>query len=666
MPPDGAPATFGIAGNGVMTPGYLFGLDHPCVQLPVLLPALTGAETQALAAGFREGFAAIGVPLAGGTDLAGADAAAAEAAVPASLLLACFHHLQTIAGLMLTQPGVLVRRGGSNRPLVLAIPTVQRASQRIADGFGQLLAIAARLHAGQPAAGIAEELDGIRALMQPFAPGSGNTAGFLGAATAAGLPFSQVVDDVYQFGQGHRGHWLQSSTTERSSAVALRMSRSKHATATLLRAAGLPVPPNGLAGSAAEAVAVARRIGYPVVVKPADQDGAVGVTTAIADDDAVARAFARARAQSSHILVERQLDGREYRLTVVDGDLVAVIERHPGGVTGDGRRSVRALLDALNREPDRGPGRDTPRNPLPLDAEAETLLAGAGLTPDSVPDPGRFVRLRWSVNVTVGGTSRRVHAPIHPDNRDLALRAAAAVRLDIAGIDLIIPDIRRSWMAGGGGICEVNGRPSFSPLTSADVFRHILARRVAGTGRVPTAVLLGAADGAALGNALCRALSDGGLTAGHVHAGGCELDGQRLTPHAATVQEGGRMLLADRRCRALVVSLADADILHCGLPCDRVDLLVLAGIAVAPTGRAPALIGALFDAMAPMLADTVLIAQGSGIALGANPTLPAGLTVMPAVPAATVLPAALACLQAAERRHAGARPFAPADAAGSA
>ena len=105
-----------------------------------------------------------------------------------------------------------------------------------------------------------------------------------------------------------------------------------------------------------------------------------------------------------------------------------------------------------------------------------------GLDLQSVVEKGRVLQLRGAANVSLGGTTWDVTCSAHPDNLALASHAARALRLDLAGVDLLLPDISRSWKETGGTICEVNAQPQFS-ATSAHL--QVLQRLMVRQGRIP-------------------------------------------------------------------------------------------------------------------------------------------------------------------------------------
>ena len=258
-------------------------------------------------------------------------------------------------------------------------------------------------------------------------PPTSNTLRFLRAADRIGLPVAELAGHGMQFGQGRRSRWLHSSYTESTSLLAAKMARDKAADAGQLRRAGLPVPVQQSVRDAGAAVDAARRIGFPVVVKPVDLDGGIGVSVGLTDDEAVRRAYERARAQakkrahSEDVLVEQFVPGRDYRLLVHEGELIWAVERVVAGVTGDGVASVERLVEALNADP-RRVGPEATLRPVPLDSEALDLLSDADLGPASIPAAGRFVRLRRAANVATGGTPVAALDHVHPAGAGVAAR----------------------------------------------------------------------------------------------------------------------------------------------------------------------------------------------------------------------------------------------------
>lgn len=471
-------------------------------------------------------------------------------------------------------------------------------------------ALAAGAQAAAPAG-----VDGARALIEQLraaSPKGKNTLQFLRAAAAAGMPWERIADNYYQFGWGARSRLLQSTFTDRTPVLAANLARDKRLAAIMLARAGLPAPRHQLVRSLGDALRAAATLGYPVVVKPADRDGGVGVAAGLRDPAAVRKAYEAAASLSRQVLVERHAEGRDYRLMTFDGELIWSILRIPGGVTGDGATSVEALVATLNRDPRRGPRQTSPLRTLDLDEEALDLLVEQGLSPTDVPAAGRFVRLRRTANMNRGGTATPVNELVHPDNRELALQATEAFGLDMAGIDLIIEDIGRSWRETGATICEVNAQPQMGGNSQKHVHGQILRKLVPQGGRIPVVVVIGAGTDA-LVEGLVRRLRDAGLAVGRATTQGAWLDGQ------ACGQPDGlasaiRVLLSNRRVEALLVQVGDADAWKSGWPFDRADVLAV----VDPIGT-PQAACRLLESLNAVRARCVLHAQAEGCAADAWP-----------------------------------------------
>jgi len=327
---------------------------------------------------------------------------------------------------------------------------------------------------------------------QYVAPAGVNTLRFLQAAHERDIPWRHIANNVYQFGWGRYGRWLDSSFTDRTSTISAGLARDKVATAKVLRDAGLPVARHRLVSTADQAVQVAAAFGYPIVVKPANLDGGQGVMVGLRTAEEVRKAFEAAVQMSKRVLVEELIHGSDFRIRVCNGEVHGVVARHPACVTGDGANTIKTLIEQINEirraQPDVvDPTAAVGRKPIKIDDEVIAWLQGQGLGLESVVPAGQRVRLRGAANVSLGGTFQEL-PEAHPDNIQLAIAAASALRLDVAGIDVLLPDIGRSFKETGGGICEVNAQPQLSMGMSC---HDLLARLVPGQGRIPVVLLHG-------------------------------------------------------------------------------------------------------------------------------------------------------------------------------
>ena len=303
-----------------------------------------------------------------------------------------------------------------------------------------------------------------------------STASLVHAAEKRGIPWLRLNDQsLIQLGHGKYQQRIQATVTGRTPHISVELASDKEETNRILAALGLPVPRQELVQSEREAVRAANRLGYPVVTKPYNGNHGRGISIRLTSDEEVAKGFVTAREHSRSVIVETYLEGDDHRLLVVDGELIAATRRTPGHVVGDGKHTVSQLVEIVNQDPRRGVGHEKVLTRLEIDHQAQMMLARAGLTAESVPEPGRKVYLRSTANLSTGGTATDVTDVIHPDNRDMAVRAVKAIGLDVGGVDFLSKDITLSYREIGGGICEINAAPGFR--------MHVAPSRGHGAGR---------------------------------------------------------------------------------------------------------------------------------------------------------------------------------------
>jgi cyanophycin synthetase len=289
-----------------------------------------------------------------------------------------------------------------------------------------------------------------------------STASLVRAAEERNIPWLRLNRySLVQLGHACYGKRIQATITSETRHIAVEIASDKEETNKLLGDLGLPVAKQRLAYSEREAIRAAKRIGFPVVLKPLNANHGRGVSINLSTEEEVAVAFVNAQLHSRAVIVESYLSGFDHRLLVVNGTLVAASKRVPGHVIGDGEKTIEELLAIVNSDPRRGIGHSKVLTEIELDYQANRLLELLGMTKDSVPEPGRVVFLRSTGNLSTGGTAVDVTDILHPDNRSMAERAALAIGLDVCGVDFLTDDISVSYKIGGGGICEVNAAPGF-------------------------------------------------------------------------------------------------------------------------------------------------------------------------------------------------------------
>jgi cyanophycin synthetase len=319
-------------------------------------------------------------------------------------------------------------------------------------------------------AGVDEAVALLKGVHQEARPGP-TTLVLIEEAERRGIPVRRFAgDEVVQLGLGRNLRRLDATMTDFTSVIATDITSDKDRTKRLLERVGLPVPGGGVAKTEEEAVRIAARLGFPVLIKPLDANDGRGISGRLESEAQVRAAWPVAAAAHPCVVVERFIAGRDHRVVVVAGRVVAVAERVPAHVVGDGRRTIRELAEEVNREPKRDPLHPRPTLvPIPLDEITIAFLARSGRSLETVPAEGERVDLRATANISTGGTSVDRMDEIHPRNAALCVLAAGAVGLDVAGIDVLTPDISVPFDQNGASIIEVNASPGIRMHTDPDV-----------------------------------------------------------------------------------------------------------------------------------------------------------------------------------------------------
>ncbi len=401
-----------------------------------------------------------------------------------------------------------------------------------------------------------------------------STASLVRAAEDRNIPWFRLNSrSLIQLGHGKWQKRIQATITSQTSHIGVELASDKEETNRLLGDLGLPVPRQRWVRNEAEAVRAAEKLKYPVVVKPLDANHGRGVTTDIRDAEAIKVAFVKAREHSRSVLVETFLEGYDHRMLVVGGELIAVAKRVPGHVVGDGKHTVAELTKIVNDDPRRGIGHENVLTRLELDHEAERMLERAGKTVTTVPAKDEMVFLRGTGNLSTGGTAIDLTDSVHPDNREMAVRAARAIGLDVIGVDFITPDITQSYRDVGGGICEVNAAPGFrmhvAPTEGKprDVGTAVIEMLFpAGTNaRIPIAALTGTNGKTTTARMLAHIHKMNGSVVGLTTTDGVYVDGNRTFAGDMTGPTAARMVLSDPTVDLAVLETARGGLLRAGM-----------------------------------------------------------------------------------------------------
>ncbi len=414
-----------------------------------------------------------------------------------------------------------------------------------------------------------------------------STVSIVKAAVRRGIPFRRLTSgSLVQFGWGTKQHRILAAETDHTSAIAESIAQDKELTKRLLSAAGVPVADGRSVNSAEDAWAAAVEIGHSVVLKPRDGSQGRGVTVNLTTKDQVMAAYEAAAAVSTPVLIERFAPGQDYRILVIGGHMIAAARREPPQVLGNGRNTVRELVDKVNEDPRRTSGHATSLSHIRIDDIALSVLTDQGFTPDSVPDLGVRVVLRRNANLSTGGTATDVTDFVHPDIIRCALDAVAVVGLDICGVDMICESIDRPLEEQEGIVVELNAAPGLRMHIDPS---YGMGRAVGdaviqslfpagNNGRIPLVSVAGTNGKTTIVRLIAHLLRTQGTHVGMTCSDGVYIDERRIDTGDCSGPKSARRLLLHPYVEAAVCETARGGILREGLGFDRCDVAVVSNV----------------------------------------------------------------------------------------
>ncbi|KTD49764.1 cyanophycin synthetase [Legionella rubrilucens] len=306
---------------------------------------------------------------------------------------------------------------------------------------------------------LADDIRRLRAIRDQESLGP-STQAILTEAARRNIPFRRLDSaSLIQLGHGRQQKQIRAAITSDTSTLGVDNASDKELTKNMLAAELIPVPRGVVITRLSELDAALEEIGFPCVIKPLSGNHGRGATTHIMNKEKARSAFSLAQQVSSEVIVEQLIEGHDYRFLVINYQLVAVAQRSPAAIVGDGTSTIQQLIDAINQQPERGRSHENYLTAITIDDVTLDILKEENLNLDSVLSMGTVLRLKHAANISSGGTSADVTADVHPDNVFMAERIARLMNLDLCGIDIMAQNIRLPITEGHGAILEVNASP---------------------------------------------------------------------------------------------------------------------------------------------------------------------------------------------------------------
>jgi cyanophycin synthetase len=441
-----------------------------------------------------------------------------------------------------------------------------------------------------PPTDLVQDLNDLKEILAE-APLGPSTESIVKEAESRQIPWAVMpVRSMIQFGYGIHQRRIQATQTNYTGVLGMELACDKEGTKNILGEFGIPVPRGTVISYFDELEEAIEAVGgYPIVIKPLDGNHGRGITLDIRNWLEAEEAYdaAQEAAKSRGVIVERYYTGRDHRVLVVGGHVVAVAERVPAHVVGDGHSTIEELIEETNRDPRRGDGHTNVLTKIHADRTTWQLLERKGYTLQTVLAQGEVCHLRATANLSTGGIAIDRTDEIHPENRWLAQRIVKIIGLDIAGIDIVTDDISQPLRENDGVVVEVNAAPGFRMHVSPSVGqpRNVAAPVIdmlypPGTpSRIPILSITGTNGKTTTTRLIAHIFKQTHKVIGYTTTDGTYIGDHLVEAGDNTGPQSAHLILNDPTVEVAVLETARGGILRSGLAFDYSDVGVVLNVA---------------------------------------------------------------------------------------
>ena len=414
-----------------------------------------------------------------------------------------------------------------------------------------------------------------------------STQSILDEAVRRNIPVMNIKGDAYvQLGYGSQQQRIAASLTSKSNCIAVDIAGNKEETKQLLTQAHIPVPQGAVIDDVNKLQETVQLIGFPIVIKPLNANQGKGATTNILNFLDAQKRFALAQQFCPQVIVEKYIQGRDFRILVVDGKMIAAAMRTPASVTGDGAHTIQQLIDNVNAHPQRGTGHECHLTIIKIDEDTLSILNQRNYTIETVLPYGEELWLKSTANLSTGGTATDVTAQVHPANISLFERAARVVGLDVCGIDVMATDLKTPIRENGGAIIEINAAPGLrmhlqpSNGKGINVAEPIINMLFKGsTGRIPLVAVTGTNGKTTTTRLVAHIAQQAQYNTGYTTTDGIYINGELIEKGDCSGPQSGAFILRDSSVEFAVLECARGGILRSGLCFDECSSAIITNVA---------------------------------------------------------------------------------------
>lgn len=414
-----------------------------------------------------------------------------------------------------------------------------------------------------------------------------STESIVQEAKKRGIPVSQYKGCSYAvLGHGCYQKKIWATVTSNTSSIGVDIVADKALTKQILHEHFIPVAQGKTIQTVLDLENAISDLGFPLVIKPVNGNHGRGIMTNIQSRDKALLAFELAKNVSYDLLVERFLQGYDYRFLVINYQVVAVAKRTPAQVIGDGHSTIEQLINEINLDPRRGLAHENILTTIKIDEETISILEDLNLNLKSVLDNHYILTLKGSANLSAGGTATDVTDKVHPTNIAMAERIARLVQLDVCGIDIMAQSIEEPVTSRTGGVLEVNAGPGFrmhlqpnqgKPRNVAAALLDTLFPKNAPT-TIPVVAVTGTNGKTTVVRLVAALARQANHRVGFTTTEGIYLDDQLVYRGDCSGPQSARTVLADPGVDFAVLECARGGIIRSGLGFDTCDISIITNI----------------------------------------------------------------------------------------
>ena len=414
-----------------------------------------------------------------------------------------------------------------------------------------------------------------------------STASIVEEAVARRIPFIRLnSSSLVQLGYGKNQVRFRATMTDKTSSIAVDIAGNKDETKRMLKEQAIPVA-KGLTISTNEGLEEAlHKVGFPLVFKPLNGNHGKGATINVKTKEEAVEAFAFAQKYSNRVIVERFITGHDFRVLVIDNQMVAAAQRVPANVIADGEHTIQQLIDIENHDPRRGYGHENVLTEITVDRDTLDLLGKKGYTLESIPKAKETICLKSTANLSTGGTSIDVTDMVHPQNVFICERIARVVGLDICGIDIMANNLTQPLTENGGVVLEVNAAPGFRMhlAPSEGLPRNVAAPVLdmlyppGKSARIPIIAVTGTNGKTTTTRLIAHIVKNNGYRVGFTTSDGVYIQNSMLLQGDTTGPISAEFVMKDPTVEFAVLETARGGILRSGLGFASCDIAVITNI----------------------------------------------------------------------------------------